>query len=120
MLGNNNPKKEVKLKTQAIQKPQSKCINKNIRFNTMNNNNFFIISVKLMNNEKSICLCLASLLVRLNIFPSRYNFVEFMDCCIDWDKTGLLWHFEYVSWKIEAHIFWLSFLFWYLDSIKLN
>ena len=52
MLGNNNPKKEVKLKTQAIQKPQSKCINKSIRFNTVNNNNFFIISVKLMNNEK--------------------------------------------------------------------
>ena len=83
MIGNNNPKKEIKLKAQAIQKPQSKCINKSIRFNTVNNNNFFIISVKLMNNERSICLCLASLLVRLNIFPSRYNFVEFMDCCID-------------------------------------
>ena len=53
MIGNNNPKKEVKLKTQAIQKPQSKCINKNIRFNTMNNNNFFIIPVKLINNGKT-------------------------------------------------------------------
>ena len=53
MIGNNNPKKEIKLKTQAIQKPQSKCINKNIRFNTVNNNNFFIIPVKLMNNGKS-------------------------------------------------------------------
>ena len=52
MIGNNNPKKEIKLKTQAIQKPQSKCINKNIRFNTVNNNNFFIIPVKLMNNGK--------------------------------------------------------------------
>ena len=31
------PKKEVILKTQAIQKPQSKCINKNIRFNTEEN-----------------------------------------------------------------------------------
>ena len=52
MLGNNNPKKEVKLKIQAIQKPKSKYINKNIRFNTVNNNNFFIISLKLMNNGK--------------------------------------------------------------------
>ena len=52
MIGNNNMKKEAKLKAQPIEKPQSKCINSNIRFNTTNNNNFFIIPVKLINNGK--------------------------------------------------------------------
>ena len=49
MLG----KKEVKLKAQPKEKPQSKCINTNMRFNTMNNNNFIIIPVKLLNNGRT-------------------------------------------------------------------
>ena len=49
MLG----KKEVKLKAQPTEKPQSKCINTNMRFNTMNNNNFIIIPVKLLNNGRT-------------------------------------------------------------------
>jgi len=42
-------KKEGKLKAKPIEGLQSKCINKNTRFNTLNNNNFIIIPVKLVN-----------------------------------------------------------------------
>ena len=50
MVGNTNTKKEVKLKAQPKKKPQSKCINTTMKFKTVNNNNSFIIPVKLMNN----------------------------------------------------------------------
>ena len=46
-------KKEVKLKSQPNEKPQSKCLNKAMKFNTMNNNNFIIIPVKLVNTGRT-------------------------------------------------------------------
>ena len=49
----NNTKKEVKLKSPPLQKPQSKCINKSMRVKTMNNNNSIVIPVKLVNNGKT-------------------------------------------------------------------
>ena len=53
LIGNNNPKKDIKLKSQPNLKPQSKCLNTTMRYKTMNNNNFINIPVKLMNNGKA-------------------------------------------------------------------
>ena len=53
MVVNANAKKEVKLKSQPNQKPQSKCLNTTMRYKTVNNNNFITIPVKLMNNGKT-------------------------------------------------------------------
>ena len=52
LIGNNNPKKDIKLKSQPNLKPQSKCLNTTMRYKTVNNNNFINIPVKLMNNGK--------------------------------------------------------------------
>ena len=53
LIGNNNPKKDIKLKSQPNLKPQSKCLNTTMRYKTVNNNNFINIPVKLMNNGKA-------------------------------------------------------------------
>ena len=53
LIGNNNPKKDIKLKSQPNLKPQSKCLNTTMRYKTVNNNNFINIPVKLMNNGKT-------------------------------------------------------------------
>ena len=53
LIGNNNPKKDIKLKCQPNLKPQSKCLNTTMRYKTVNNNNFINIPVKLMNNGKA-------------------------------------------------------------------
>ncbi len=53
LIGNNNPKKDIKLKNQPNLKPQSKCLNTTMRYKTVNNNNFINIPVKLMNNGKA-------------------------------------------------------------------
>ena len=53
LIGNNNPKKDIKLKSQPNLKPQSKCLNTTMRYKTVNNNNFINIPVKLINNGKA-------------------------------------------------------------------
>ena len=53
LIGNNNPKKDIKLKSQPNLKPQSKCLNTTMRYKTVNNNNFINIPIKLMNNGKA-------------------------------------------------------------------
>ena len=53
LIGNSNPKKDIKLKSQPNLKPQSKCLNTTMRYKTVNNNNFINIPVKLMNNGKA-------------------------------------------------------------------
>ena len=53
LIGNNNSKKDIKLKSQPNLKPQSKCLNTTMRYKTVNNNNFINIPVKLMNNGKA-------------------------------------------------------------------
>jgi hypothetical protein len=53
LIGNNNLKKDIKLKSQPNLKPQSKCLNTTMRYKTVNNNNFITIPVKLMNNGKT-------------------------------------------------------------------
>ena len=53
LIGNNNPKKDIKLKSKPNLKPQSKCLNTTMRYKTVNNNNFINIPVKLMNNGKA-------------------------------------------------------------------
>ena len=52
MLTKKDIKKEIKLKAPANEKPLVKCLNTSMRFKTVNNNNFILIPVRLMNAGK--------------------------------------------------------------------
>ena len=52
MLTKKDIKKEIKLKAPANEKPLVKCLNTSMRFKTVNNNNFIVIPVRLMNAGK--------------------------------------------------------------------
>ena len=53
LLDKKNKAKDFKLKGQANQKPSFKCVNTNLKFRTVNNNNFINIQVKLA--KEGIC-----------------------------------------------------------------